>query len=205
MRRFNTHVLVPLALAGISAVAVTGLLRLDALMAAAVLAGATVHFHPAGFGLAEAGATEVALPLTAACALVLWQLRLGHAAAALVAGVLATQGLVALAKGLFERPRPAANEAIADAGGYSFPSGHSATAAALFGALALVALIYGRGRSRIAAAVVLVGLAAAIGLGRVVLAAHYPSDVLGGWLLGGATAGACVVLARRLRRSAAPA
>ncbi|MBR2570845.1 MAG: phosphatase PAP2 family protein [Clostridia bacterium] len=61
--------------------------------------------------------------------------------------------------------------------GYSFPSGHSATAAALYGAAAA----QGRHRILTAAAVILCLL---VGFSRVAVGAHYPSDVLAGWLVG---------------------
>ena len=61
--------------------------------------------------------------------------------------------------------------------GYSFPSGHSANAAVMYGSAA----VYGKKRWIRAAAVILPLL---VGFSRVVVGAHYPSDVLGGWLLG---------------------
>jgi membrane-associated phospholipid phosphatase len=68
----------------------------------------------------------------------------------------------------------------------SFPSGHAATALAL--GLALVdAAPAGR---RWAAAVFAVGCSTALGIGMLTLGWHYPSDVVGGFLLAGAWAAA---------------
>ena len=41
-------------------------------------------------------------------------------------------------------------------------------------------------------------LVAAIGLSRILLAAHYPTDVLAGWLTGAAAVGVSWLLVRRL-------
>jgi len=55
-----------------------------------------------------------------------------------------------------------------------------------------------RGRARIALFVVALGLF--VGLGRVYTGAHYPSDVLAGWALGGVWASVCVTAAEVFRR-----
>ena len=61
--------------------------------------------------------------------------------------------------------------------GYSFPSGHSANAAATYGAIAA----YKKNRLLTVLAVVLSLL---VGVSRVMLGVHYPTDVLAGWALG---------------------
>lgn len=88
-------------------------------------------------------------------------------------------GLNALAKAIFDRPRPDLLPHLDDVGVLSFPSGHSAGAMVLGLALALVA---GR-RWGIALALV---YALVIGLSRMALAVHWPSDVAAGWCLGAA-------------------
>jgi membrane-associated phospholipid phosphatase len=79
----------------------------------------------------------------------------------------------------------------------SFPSGHATAAMAL----ALVAVIVAPRRWRPWVAVVAAGYAACVGVGLVVVFAHYPSDVVGGYLVAGAwaTAMAAIGLARRER------
>jgi diacylglycerol kinase family enzyme/membrane-associated phospholipid phosphatase len=70
-------------------------------------------------------------------------------------------------------------------GGYAFPSGHSSAIAALMGVLVILTAQGVRTpavrRILIAAEV---AVAALVGLDRIFLGAHYPSDVVAGWLLG---------------------
>lgn len=68
---------------------------------------------------------------------------------------------------------------------YSFPSGHSSSSTLLYGMLAYLAAGIMQPWS-IAAAGILAVLPVLVGLSRVYLGAHYASDVLAGWLLGGA-------------------
>ncbi|MGW0161396.1 phosphatase PAP2 family protein [Mycobacterium sp. NPDC003323] len=89
--------------------------------------------------------------------------------------------LVVLMKTVVDRPRP--DTALVAEMSSSFPSGH-----ALGGAVAVIAMTiaaWDRLR-RWRATVVLVGVlaVAAVGIGRVVLNVHHPSDVLAGWALG---------------------
>ncbi len=92
--------------------------------------------------------------------------------------------------------RPAEPEAdIYDirAQGYSFPSGHSSTAAAAYPSIAL-----GRPRRWLTLLAVLLPLL--VGLSRVCLGVHYPTDVLAGWALGLLAAFGLGKLQRCLRR-----
>lgn len=98
--------------------------------------------------------------------------------------------LTLLVKQLAGRVRPAFNPAAATLGP-SFPSGHSATAAAFY---ATAALLLGRWRPRHTRAT-LAGLAAGIAVGvaasRVLLDVHWLSDVIAGLALGWAWFAIC--------------
>jgi undecaprenyl-diphosphatase len=114
-------------------------------------------------------------------------LRVRHRRAALVValGSIGTVALVQTTKHFIGRARPPIADRLVSAQGLSFPSGHSAQSVACYGALAWLVWELGwRRRARVlsvvAAALVVVG----VGLSRVYLGVHWPSDVLSGWLLG---------------------
>lgn len=62
--------------------------------------------------------------------------------------------------------------------GYSFPSGHSSGAVSLYGSLAA------HEKKNRLLLVIAILLPLLVGFSRVVVGAHYPTDVLAGWLLG---------------------
>jgi len=101
-------------------------------------------------------------------------------AVALIGATLATDHI----KDFVMRPRPP-GEPLASADGYSFPSGHSLLSTVTFGLVALVVwrspLPLGLRRTVVVLLVLLVPL---IGLSRIALGVHYPSDVLAGGLGG---------------------
>lgn len=94
------------------------------------------------------------------------------------------------------RVRPAGALAIGELR-FAFPSGHATVVAATSAVLAWALVREGLVRPRVAAAVA-VGWAALVGASRVWLDAHWASDVVAGWALGGglAAVGARVVATR---------
>jgi membrane-associated phospholipid phosphatase len=114
--------------------------------------------------------------------------------------VLLTNGI----KELADRVRPEFNP-IAETLGPSFPSGHSAAAAAFFGA---AALLLSRGRAPNQRAVIVgvaAGIAAGVASSRVLLGVHWLSDVVAGVLFGWAWFAVCSIAfgGRMLRFGAA--
>jgi undecaprenyl-diphosphatase len=110
------------------------------------------------------------------------------------------QTLVYLVKASVGRLRPDPAAWLVDAAGFSFPSGHAGNSLAGFAVLAwLVCLGVTNVRIRAAAWASAATLACAVGLSRIYLGVHYPSDVLAGWLVGGLWLGV-VALATRLPR-----
>lgn len=82
------------------------------------------------------------------------------------------------AKHLFARQRPSLWESIAPETSYSFPSGHAMGTMTLAAVLILLAW---RTPWRWPVVVLMAGFAGLVGLSRIYLGVHYPSDILAGW------------------------
>ncbi len=117
--------------------------------------------------------------------------------------VLAANGggalMAQLLKALFNRPRP---DVVPDAYVFStsFPSGHAMMSAAVYLTLgALIAHAVSGLRLRVYVMGVALLLAGIVGITRVYLGVHWPSDVIAGWAAGAAWAAACWGVAQGLR------
>ncbi|WP_448059661.1 phosphatase PAP2 family protein [Cellulomonas hominis] len=106
-----------------------------------------------------------------------------------VSTLMASWGLALLAKLAVQRARPVVEDAVSNAPGYSFPSGHAANTAAAGLTLTLLVWPLLSRRARVAVPLLVVAVVGATGVDRVLLGVHYPSDVAAGWLLGCALAG----------------
>jgi membrane-associated phospholipid phosphatase len=122
--------------------------------------------------------TLTALAVITLFALRRWGEGLGVAFASLI-----SWRLFLYLKLVFQRPRPELPH-LAPATGYSFPSGHAAVTAALFIILALVYAHRSGRRSGRAAMLVAALLVLLVGISRVYLGVHHPSDVVAGWAQG---------------------
>ena len=90
--------------------------------------------------------------------------------------------LVILQKEWFGRVRPDPLGHVVPVDSFAFPSGHAANATMTFLCLAL--LLSRSQKLRAAAIWTAVWLAILVGVSRVVLGVHWPSDVVGGWAFG---------------------
>jgi len=123
---------------------------------------------PIGVGLVLGAAVSGRLRLALICGLVL------------IAAALFTEAI----KELVARPRPTVDQ-IVGAPGYSFPSGHTLNSTVTYGLLALVAWRSGLPLAVRRGAVALgVAIPFLVGLSRIALGVHHPTDVIAGWLAG---------------------
>jgi undecaprenyl-diphosphatase len=105
-----------------------------------------------------------------------------------------------LLKHFFDRPRPAIVPHAVYVSDSSFPSGHSMLSAITY--LVLGALLARSQERKLVKAYFLLGavfLTILVGVSRVYLGVHWPSDVLAGWTAGAVWALLCGLLARRLQ------
>jgi undecaprenyl-diphosphatase len=141
------------------------------------------------------GSTGVLTVMVLAIAGFLAMTRKGHAALFVLAsvggGVLISQTM----KWAYARPRPELVPHGAEVYTASFPSGHSMMSAVVY--LTLGALLARTQADRAVKAYILavaVLLTALVGVSRVYLGVHWPTDVLAGWTLGGAWALICLLV-----------
>lgn len=135
-----------------------------------------------------------AFRIAGAVVIVMFWVRRRRRAAVLVLLTVELSGVVTqCGKWLADRARP--EDAMVSALGTSFPSGHALAVAAV--AVTVVAFAAGLPTgTRVAVVVGMLGVVLAVGVGRVALNVHHPSDVLAGWALGYAYAMACVLALR---------
>lgn len=106
-----------------------------------------------------------------------------------VIAVIAGTGLMSLLKQGFDRPRPSLVEHGTLVHNASFPSGHSMMAAMVYLTLGIL-LARTQPKKRVRAFIVTISviLTLLVGISRVYLGVHWPTDVVAGWMLGGAWA-----------------
>ncbi|WP_424950737.1 phosphatase PAP2 family protein [Deinococcus sp.] len=161
-------------------------------------ANAPGRFAAVARAFSTIGSAHVMLPFCALLAAWLW-FRSHSVARYFLVSVGGAVLLNLLLKLFFGRARPQVVPWLWQEGDTSFPSGHSSMAAAL--AVTVTALLW-RTPYRWLSGVLGATYVIVMGVSRVYLGVHYPTDVLGGWALGVAWAGGVAMLLwQRLREA----
>lgn len=123
--------------------------------------------------------------------------RLGGLLALGITAGAAASGLLKLA---YARPRPDVVAHLVDVNTASFPSGHAMNSAVVY---LTMAVLLARGQKQRAPRVYIIGvgvmLTLMIGLSRIYLGVHWPTDVLVGWIFGASWAALLAYAAARLQ------
>ncbi|WP_410812916.1 phosphatase PAP2 family protein [Micromonospora sp. 067-2] len=172
-----------------------GLLRVDAAISASAHRAATHStWVEVMAAITATGSTMLLLPVVALGCLLLIVRGHWRQAVFVAVAMTATIALRSLIVAAVGRPRPV--DQMVAVSNFSFPSGHTAASAAAATCLALVGATLLRQRGlRILLAVAAGAWAVTVGVSRVALVVHWPSDVLGSWLLVTAIVPAVALLA----------
>ncbi len=146
------------------------------------------------------GSVATLLPVTLLAIYIFYQRRRHFGDSLMILAALGGGWLLdELLKIAFHRPRPELAR-LAEVSGYSFPSGHAMVSVTFYGFLAyLVWLNFRRSGFRYFASFGLIMLIVLIGVSRIYLGVHYPSDVLAGFAAGGFWLTACILALQAIR------
>lgn len=136
--------------------------------------------------LAHMGSPPVIVAMAAMAAVVglIWR-KVRGAAWTLPIAVVGSGVIIQGVKMFVQRPRPSFFTPLLHEAGFSFPSGHSLIAMVVYGLLGYFVLHLFKNRAaRLLVRIVTVLIVIAIGVSRVYVGVHYPTDVLAGWTAG---------------------
>jgi undecaprenyl-diphosphatase len=151
------------------------------------------------------GATVLGLVVAVVVGFLLLQ---GRRRTALAVAITSISGEVinAAMKHVFNRPRPDVVPHLREVFTTSFPSGHAMESAIVYLTLgAMLMRIARRRATKLYVLAVAMLLTIVVGVSRVWLGVHYPTDVIGGWMIGFVWASICWLAAQWFERRAAPA
>jgi undecaprenyl-diphosphatase len=141
------------------------------------------------------------LAMAAVLAWGLWRRRERYWLLAMLLAIPGGMGLNVLLKHSFQRARPAFENPLLELSTYSFPSGHAAGATLFYGFVAAYLVLRVAGWRRrllvLAGAALMVGL---VGISRIYLGAHYPTDILAAMCSGLAWLTICITGVSSFRR-----
>ena len=146
------------------------------------------------------GPTVLGLVVVSVAGFLLLQTRYHTAIVVLVtaaSGELANHAM----KNVFLRPRPDVVPHLRDVSTTSFPSGHAMESAIIYLTLgAMLMRLAERRLTKIYCIGIAIFLTLLVGISRVYLGVHYPTDVAAGWMFGFFWASLCWMVARRFER-----
>lgn len=153
--------------------------------------------------LTTIGSYKVEFPILFLVAIVFWFLRRKLIfPVLLVINLFGVRFLNHFLKAVIERPRPT-SERLVEVTGYSFPSGHAMISIGFYGFISF--LLYQELKNKTNKALFIPWLLGimilCIGLSRIYLGVHYPSDVIAGFLSGGLWLTLCIILSYRIKIS----
>jgi undecaprenyl-diphosphatase len=163
---------------------------------------ATPSLDVAAMEVTALGSGLVVTTVALVAGTLLWQMGRRAYAALLAAGVGGAWVIYPVLKHIFDRPRPHLVEWRAHhAASWSYPSGHATLSMVLLVLLAYIVHRLSSRRRTGVAAMLLAGVAVVlVGLSRLYLGVHYPSDVIAGFGVGFAWAVFCALAVEALRQ-----
>lgn len=157
-----------------------------------------VWFNDAMRDVTALGSVVFLAPLTLVIVLALIIHRRRRDALILAGTAIGAQISMEILKNIYDRPRP--DFMPIQTYSASFPSGHTTESTAIFlTAATIVAGIESRSDTKILAYAIAGFLMLAVGFSRVYLGMHWPTDILGGWVLGAAWALLALIALRQKR------
>lgn len=138
------------------------------------------------------GGTAGMTVLAVIAAGLLWRSRRRATAVVVLVAAAGAGLLVTGFKHLYMRSRPPVVDRLTTENSFSLPSGHALGSMVVLGVLAAVVVLAGRGAVRVGAVILAATAIAVIAASRLYLGVHWTTDVLTGWLLGGAWLTVCV-------------
>jgi undecaprenyl-diphosphatase len=124
----------------------------------------------------------------------------GRYRTALVVLITAASGEIATSamKNIFLRPRPTVVPHLRDVASTSFPSGHAMESAIIYLTLGAMLMRIVEGRlTKLYCIGMAIFVTFLVGVSRVYLGVHYPTDVIGGWIFGFFWASLCWLVSQR--------
>lgn len=146
----------------------------------------TPHLTQAATVLAHMGSPPViaGVALVSAVVGIFWR-KVRGAAWTMPIAIIGSGVIIQAVKLVIKRPRPSFFAPLLHESGFSFPSGHSLIAMVVYGLLGYFLMhLFRPVWARLAVRALTVVVVVAIGVSRVYVGVHYPTDVLAGWVAG---------------------